>query len=151
MRESTKPFATKAGHRSCAGGVGMYPSGVPARSLGSSLAGCPASCVACATARPSASCPRRSVDEKPLTSAIIRLAQQYGRYGYRRITVLLRNEGWLVNAKRVERIWRREGLKVPQKQPKRGRLWFNDGSCVRLRPQYPGHVWSYDFGYGPHA
>ena len=86
-----------------------------------------------------------SVDEKPLTAAIIRLAQQYGRYGYRRITALLRNEGWLVNAKRVERIWRREGLKVPHKHPRRGRLWFNDGSCVRLRAKYPGHVWSYDF------
>lgn len=85
------------------------------------------------------------VDEKPLTTAIIKLAEQYGRYGYRRITALLRNDGWVVNAKRVERIWRREGLKVPQKQPKRGRLWFNDGSCVRLRPQYRGHVWSYDF------
>lgn len=84
-------------------------------------------------------------DEKPLTAAIIKLAEQYGRYGYRRITALLRNDGWVVNAKRVERIWRREGLKVPQKQPKRGRLWFNDGSCVRLRPQYRGHVWSYDF------
>ena len=81
-------------------------------------------------------------DEKPLTAAIIRLAQQYGRYGYRRITALLRKEGWVVNAKREERIWRREGLKVPQRQPKRGRLWFNDGSCVRLRPQYSGHVWS---------
>ena len=89
--------------------------------------------------------PAPPADEKPLTAAIIRLAQQYGRYGYRRITALLRNESWLVNAKRVERIWRREGLKVPQRQPKRGRLWFNDGSCVRLRPQYSGHVWSYDF------
>ena len=85
------------------------------------------------------------LDEKQLTAEIIRLAQQYGRYGYRRITGLLRNNGWHVNAKRVERIWRREGLKVPKKQPKRGRLWFNDGSCVRLRPQYRGHVWSYDF------
>ena len=85
------------------------------------------------------------MDEGPLTAEIIRLASQYGRYGYRRITALLRNDGWVVNAKRVERIWRREGLKVPQKQPKRGRLWFNDGSCVRLRPQYRGHVWSYDF------
>ena len=84
-------------------------------------------------------------NEKPLTAEIIRLAQQYGRYGYRRITGLLRNSGWHVNAKRVERIWRREGLKVPKKQPKRGRLWFNDGSCVRLRPQYRGHVRSYDF------
>jgi putative transposase len=53
--------------------------------------------------------------------------------------------GWRVNHKRVERIWRREGLKVPKKQPKRGRLWLNDGSCVRLRPEHKGHVWSYDF------
>ena len=52
---------------------------------------------------------------------------------------------WKVNHKRVERIWRREGLKVPQKQPKRGRLWLNDGSCIRLRPEYENHVWSYDF------
>jgi len=58
---------------------------------------------------------------------------------------LLRERGWRVNHKRVERIWRREGLKVPQKQPKRGRLWLNDGSCVRLRPQHSDHVWSYDF------
>ena len=84
-------------------------------------------------------------DEKSLTAEIIRLASQYGRYGYRRITGLLRNDGWTVNAKRVERIWRREGFKVPKKQPKRGRLWLNDGSCMRLRPQYRGHVWSYDF------
>ena len=67
------------------------------------------------------------------------------RYGYRRITATLRSEGWTVNAKRVERIWRREGLKVPHKQPKKGRLWLNDGSCVRLRPEHPNHVWSYDF------
>ena len=63
----------------------------------------------------------------------------------RRIAALLRSAGWSVNLKRVERIWRREGLKVPTKQPKRGRLWFNDGSCVRLRPERPNHVWSYDF------
>jgi putative transposase len=84
-------------------------------------------------------------DEKRLTADIVRLASNYGRYGYRRITALLRQEGWTVNAKRVERIWRREGLKVPQRQPKRGRLWLNDGSCIRLRPCYRGHVWSYDF------
>ena len=84
-------------------------------------------------------------DEAALTADIIRLASEYGRYGYRRITALLRREGWTVNFKRVERIWRREGLKVPQKQPKRGRLWFNDGFCVRRRPQHKGHVWSYDF------
>jgi len=76
---------------------------------------------------------------------IIELATQYGRYGYRRIAAMLRQEGWQVNHKRVERIWRREGLKVPQKQPKRRRLWLNDGSCIRLRPQFKDHVWSYDF------
>ena len=69
----------------------------------------------------------------------------FGRYGYRRITVLLRGEGWWVNRKRVERIWRREGLKVPRKQPNRGRLWLNDGSCIRLRPEHKDHVWAYDF------
>jgi putative transposase len=84
-------------------------------------------------------------DEDALTAAIIRLASQYGRYGYRRITALLRTEGWHVNHKRVERIWRREGLKVPIKQPKRGHLWLNDGSCIRLRPSWPNHVWAYDF------
>ena len=88
---------------------------------------------------------RHADDEDELTKAIIRLASQYGRYGYRRITALLRNEDWLVNHKRVERIWRREGLKVPSKQPKRGRLWLNDGSCVRLRAECRNHVWSYDF------
>jgi transposase InsO family protein len=84
-------------------------------------------------------------DEKPLTERIVSLACEYGRYGYRRITVLLRTEGWQVNHKRVARIWRQEGLKVPQKQPKRRRLWFNDGSCLRLRPTHKDHVWSYDF------
>ena len=73
------------------------------------------------------------------------MATQYGRYGYRMITGMLRNDGWKVNHKRVERIWREEGLKVPQKQPKRKRLWLNDGSCIRLRPAHKNHVWSYDF------
>jgi putative transposase len=89
--------------------------------------------------------PTSSDDEAALAADIIALALQYGRYGYRRITALLREAGWRVNKKRVERIWRQEGLKVPQKQPKRGRLWLNDGSCVRLRPEHPNHVWSYDF------
>ena len=84
-------------------------------------------------------------DEPILVSRIIELAERFGRYGYRRITGLLRAEGWKVNHKRVERLWTREGLKIPKKQPKRGRLWLNDGSCVRLRPQYKDHVWSYDF------
>jgi putative transposase len=84
-------------------------------------------------------------DEGSLTRRIVELASEYGRYGYRRITGLLWQEDWVVNHKRVERIWRQEGLKVPKKQPKRGRLWLNDGSCIRLRPEYPNHVWSYDF------
>ncbi|BAF86215.1 transposase [Azorhizobium caulinodans ORS 571] len=84
-------------------------------------------------------------DEAGLTADIIELATRYGRYGYRRITALLQASGWVVNVKRVERIWRREGLKVPSKQPKKGRLWFNGGSCLRLRPEHPNHVWSYDF------
>lgn len=84
-------------------------------------------------------------DEGPLTQAIIALASRYGRYGYRQVTGLLRNDGWRVNHKRVERIWRQEGLKVPQKQPPRRRLWLADGSCVRLRAERPNHVWAYDF------
>ena len=84
-------------------------------------------------------------DEGSLRGDIVRLASRFGRYGYRRVTDMLRIEGWGVNHKRVERIWRQEGLKVPERQPKRGRLWLNDGSCIRLRPLYRGHVWSYDF------
>ena len=84
-------------------------------------------------------------DEAALTADITALALQYGRYGYRRITAMLHQAGWIVNVKRVKRIWRREGLKVPQKQPKKGRLWLNHGSCIRLRPERPNHVWSYDF------
>jgi putative transposase len=86
-----------------------------------------------------------SSEESRLVADITMLATRYGRYGYRRITALLNERGWKVNHKRVERIWRREGLKVPQKQPKRGRLWLNDGSCIRLRPEHKDHVWSYDF------
>ncbi|WP_420910536.1 IS3 family transposase [Roseivivax marinus] len=89
--------------------------------------------------------PQGRADEDALTADIVALASQYGRYGYRRIAAMLRDAGWVVNVKRVERIWRREGLKVPQKQPKKGRLWLNDGSCIRLRPERPNHVWSYDF------
>ncbi len=88
---------------------------------------------------------RTADDEAALTQAVVELAQRYGRYGYRRVTALLRAEGWHTNHKRVERIWRAEGLKVPPRQPKRGRLWLNDGSCVRLRPERANHVWAYDF------
>jgi putative transposase len=89
--------------------------------------------------------PLVTADEERLRGDIVRLASKYGRYGYRRITALVNGEGWRVNHKRVERIWRMEGLKVPPKQPKRGRLWLNDGSCMRLRPAHKDHVWSYDF------
>lgn len=83
-------------------------------------------------------------DEAVLTADIIALACEYGRYGYRRIAVLLARAGWVVNLKRVRRIWRREGLKVPVKQPRKSRLWLNDDSCIRLRPEYPNDVWSCD-------
>jgi putative transposase len=90
--------------------------------------------------------PHGKDDEERLTADLVELARQYGRYGYRKIAELLRSTaGWSVNDKRVERIWRCEGLKVPAKQPKRGRLWLADGSCVRLRAERPNHVWSYDF------
>ena len=84
-------------------------------------------------------------DEGALRGDIVRLASRFGRYGYRRVTDMLRIEGWGVKHKRVERIWRQEGLKVPERQPKRGRLWLNDGSCIRLRSLYRHHVWAYDF------
>jgi len=83
-------------------------------------------------------------DEDELTGRIIDLATQYGRYGTPRVTVMLRREGFMVNHKRVERIWREQGLKVAKRQKKRRRLWLNDGSTIRLRPEYRNHVWSYD-------
>jgi putative transposase len=86
-----------------------------------------------------------SLEESRLVTDITALATRYGRYGYRRITALLNERGWQVNHKRIERLWRDEGLKLPNKQPKRGRLWLNDGSCIRLRPEHKDHVWSYDF------
>ena len=88
---------------------------------------------------------RKADDEEALIARIVALASRFGRYGYRRITALLQREGWQVNHKRVERIWRQEGLRVPAKQPKRGRLWLANGSIVRRRPAYRNHVWSYDF------
>ncbi len=104
---------------------------------------------ACKTIRASRStcryAPIERDDESLLTRRIIELAAAFGRYGYRRITALLKHEGWRVNHKRVERVWKQQGLKVPQKLPKRGRLWLDDGSCVRLRPERRDHVWAYDF------
>ena len=92
--------------------------------------------------------PLRRADEDALEGLVISLAGQYGEYGYRIITGMIRLTGWKVNHKRVERIWRKAGLKVPKKQPKRRRLWLNDGSCIRLRPEHVNHVWSYDFVQG---
>src|SRR3977135_1106855 len=88
--------------------------------------------------------PRGRDDEERLTADTIPLDRQYGRYDYRKIAGLLEQAGWLVNDKRVERIWRREGLKVPHKQPKRGRLWLSDGSCIRLRPEHCNQARSSD-------
>ena len=80
-----------------------------------------------------------------MIAKIISLVSEYGRYGYRRITAMLRADDWRVNHKRAERIWRQEGLKVPARHPKRDRLWLNDGTCIRLRPEHRNHVWVYDF------
>jgi len=88
---------------------------------------------------------RRSPEAEVIRARIIELAQEYGRYGSPMITGLMNLEGWGINHKRVERIWKQEGLKIPRKQPKRGRLWTNEGSCIRLRPEYKDHVWAYDF------
>lgn len=89
--------------------------------------------------------PRVAGDEAALRDRTVAVASEYGRYGYRRVTWVLREEGWKVNHKRIERIWKQEGLKVPQRQPKRARLWLGDGSCIRLRPERKDHVWAYDF------
>src|SRR6201999_4158057 len=88
--------------------------------------------------------PCRAISPR-LVGRMVEPAVEYGRYGYRRVTALLRAEGFRVNHERVERLRRREGLKVPARQPNRGRLWLNDGSCVRLRPERKDHIWSYDF------
>jgi transposase InsO family protein len=89
--------------------------------------------------------PKERYDEESLIADMINVACQYGRYGYRRVTDRLNKSGWHVNHKRIERLWQQEGLKVPRRQPKRRRLWLNDGSCIRLRAEHTNHVWSYDF------
>ena len=86
-----------------------------------------------------------ATDEPALIAArIIALARRVGRYGSRRITALLRAAGWRVNPKRVERLWRQEGLRVPRKAPRRRRLWATDGSCTRRRAERPNHAGSDD-------
>lgn len=89
--------------------------------------------------------PLPNEDQEKLRGRVIAIASEFGRYGYRQVTDLLNMEGWSVGKDRVYSIWRQEGLKGPQKQPKRARLWLADGSCIRHRPEYPNHVWSYDF------
>lgn len=89
--------------------------------------------------------PKINLFQQGLEKRVIEIATQFGRYGYRKVTGMLNLEGWQVGEDRVYTIWRKEGLQVPQKQPKRARLWFNDGSCIRKRPEYKNHVWSYDF------
>ena len=89
--------------------------------------------------------PKRNVYREQLTERVIYFAKLFGRYGYRKVTGLLHQDGWAVSAPTVFSIWQQEGLQIPQRQPKRGRLWFNDGSCLRHRPEYHNHVWSYDF------
>ena len=84
--------------------------------------------------------PHVADDESRLVKRMVELAIQYGRSGCRLITGLLGNEGWKVNHKRIKHLCHREGLKVLQKQPKRSRLWLNDGSCVCLPPSYVDHV-----------
>src|SRR6266540_6340767 len=117
--------ALSRSERSC-----MSPSVAPVRRSGS---------IARRNARSRAVVTTSSVSQPILSS----LPGKYGRYGYRKVAELLRQAGWIINDKRVERIWQREGLKVPHKQPKRGRLWLADGSCIRLRPEHRNHVWSY--------
>lgn len=89
--------------------------------------------------------PVRLPDEEEIRAEVIEMACNYGRVGYRMVTDMMRNNGKRINHKRVERIWREEGLKLPKKQTKKRRLWLNDGSCIRLRPEHKNHVWSYDF------
>ena len=110
----------------------MSPSAAPVRRSGS-------------TARHSARCRGAAMTRNVSPPIPSRLPGNMAATAIRKIAGLLEQAGWLVNDKRVERIWRREGLKVPHKQPKRGRLWLADGSCIRLRPEHRNHVWSYDF------
>jgi putative transposase len=76
---------------------------------------------------------------------MVELFEENPRYGYRRVWALLRREGWVVNLKRVHRLWREESLKVPQRQHKRRRMGTSENGCARRRAEYENHLWSYDF------
>jgi len=84
-------------------------------------------------------------EEKRLVQEMLALVGQHPRYGYRRIWALLRQAGWTVNRKRIYRLWRQEGLKVPQKQHKKRRLGHSANSCARRRAKHKDHVWTWDF------
>lgn len=84
-------------------------------------------------------------DEAALVKAMLELAREHPRYGYRMITAKLRQAGWTVNRKRVYRLWRREGLKVPPKKRKKQRLGTSENGCVRRRAEHQNHVWCWDF------
>jgi putative transposase len=89
--------------------------------------------------------PRPRAGEAALVKRMLELARKHPRYGYRFITAKLRQEGWRVNAKRVYRLWRQEGLKVPKKQRKRRRLGSSENACHRHRAEHKDHVWCWDF------
>ena len=84
-------------------------------------------------------------EEKRLVQEMLALVGKHPRFGYRRIWVLLRKAGWTVNRKRIYRLWRQEGLKVPQKQHKKRRLGHSENSCVRRKAEHKDHVWTWDF------
>jgi putative transposase len=89
---------------------------------------------------------RRDPDRnRPLVKRMLELVRRHPRYGYRRVTALLKHEGWKVNRKRVHRLWRKEGLKVSQKRRKRRRLGHSGNGVVRHRAECIDHVWCYDF------
>jgi len=83
--------------------------------------------------------------DRALTDRMVKLSGRHPRYGYRRIHDLLRREGWRVNRKRVQRLWREAGLRVPVRQRKRRRLGSSENGALRMSAEYKNHVWSYDF------
>jgi putative transposase len=89
--------------------------------------------------------PKTREGEEKLVRRMLELVRQHPRYGYRRIWALLRREGWRVNRKRVHRLWRQQGLKVPRKQRKKRRLGSSVNSCVRRPAEHKDHIWAWDF------
>lgn len=102
-------------------------------------------CLVLGVARSSLRYQTKPANDDALRLAMIRLAKQYGRYGYRKVTALLRIEGWKINHKKIERLWREEGLQLPHRHRKRRRLYHKDSSIIRLRPTHANHIWAIDF------